>query len=97
MSVGFVISASMTSRSASSIANIAMLRVVREGKSGPARELHAGSGYWSQDSAVTVLAGPFPAKIEVRWPGGKITTAEVPAGAKEITVEDSGTMKVKGR
>ncbi|MCI0540489.1 MAG: FG-GAP-like repeat-containing protein, partial [Verrucomicrobiales bacterium] len=43
---------------------------------GPAREIHAGSGYWSQDSAVQVLgtSGP-PTKLWVRWPGGKIQLA----------------------
>ena len=37
---------------------------------GPAREVHAGSGYWSQDSAVQVLALPStPTRIQIRWPG----------------------------
>ena len=40
---------------------------------GPVREIHAGSGYWSQDSAVQVLGIPEPpAQIHVRWPGGKM-------------------------
>src|SRR5439155_1248418 len=39
---------------------------------GPVREVHGGSGYWSQDSAVQVLASPgTPTQIWVRWPGGK--------------------------
>ena len=54
---------------------------------GPVRELHAGAGYWSQDSATLVLATPqAPAEIEVRWPGGLMTTAPLPESAKEITV-----------
>ncbi len=53
---------------------------------GPAREVHAGSGYLSQDSSIQVLAMPAqPTALVVRWPGGKTTTTEVPAGAKEIT------------
>ena len=33
-----------------------VLWLVEEGKAGPAREIHAGAGYWSQDGAVQVLA-----------------------------------------
>ena len=50
---------------------------------GPTREIHAGSGYWSQDGAVTVLSGDA-AEIWVRWPGGAVTTVPVPPGAKEV-------------
>jgi hypothetical protein len=54
---------------------------------GPAREIRAGSGWWSQDSAMPVLATPAAASaIQVRWPGGRETTAAVPAGAREVTV-----------
>jgi len=54
---------------------------------GPAREIHAGSGYWSQDSFVPVLGTPVdPTEIWVRWPDGKVTTAPVPRGAREVTV-----------
>jgi hypothetical protein len=54
---------------------------------GPARELHAGSGYWSQDSAIQVLAAPEPvSEIQVRWPGGATSTSAVPPGAKEIAL-----------
>jgi hypothetical protein len=62
---------------------------------GPVREIHAGSGYWSQDSAVQVLRAPqSSATLWVRWPGGRITTSQVPAAAKEIEVEPSGEMRV---
>jgi hypothetical protein len=58
-----------------------------EGQWGPAREVHGGSGYWSQDSTVQVMALPKPAtRIQIRWPGGKTTTAPVPANATQITV-----------
>ncbi|MEI6297913.1 MAG: ASPIC/UnbV domain-containing protein, partial [bacterium] len=54
---------------------------------GAARQLHAGAGYWSQDSAVAVLGAGFDAKVlQVKWPGGKVTTNAIPAGAKEVTV-----------
>ncbi len=54
---------------------------------GPLREVRAGSGYWSQDSATLVLAAPEPpTAVWVRWPGGRETTVAVPAGAREATV-----------
>jgi hypothetical protein len=66
----------------------AVMRLKFSDHSGPAREVHAGSGYWSQDSAVQVLgAAEPPTWIEVRWPNGRKTTTEVPANAKEIEVE----------
>ena len=69
----------------------AVLRLGNGDKLGPARELHAGSGYWSQDSALQVLAAGFePRQIHVRWPGGKTTTAEIPIGSQEVVVEPSG-------
>ena len=56
-------------------------------RQGPAREIHAGSGYWSQDSAVPVLSAPEPpTQLWVRWPGGQTTTTDIPAGGKEISV-----------
>jgi hypothetical protein len=65
----------------------AVLRLKFSDHYGPAREVHAGSGYWSQDSAVQVMgtAEP-PTQIEVRWPAGRLTTADVPVGAEEIEV-----------
>jgi enediyne biosynthesis protein E4 len=56
-------------------------------KSGPARSISAGSGYWSQDSAVQVLATPqTPTHVSVTWPGGQTTRIPVPDAAREITV-----------
>ena len=55
---------------------------------GPAREVHGGSGYLSQDSAVAVLGlRAIPTHVVARWPGGRATETAVPAGAKEITIE----------
>lgn len=60
---------------------------------GPAREIHAGSGYWSQDSAVPVLgkAGQVVG-VSVRWPGGEQTETAVPADALEVTINASGDL-----
>src|SRR5262249_33661450 len=65
----------------------AVIRLGCGDRLGPAREVPAGSGYWSQDAAVQVLASPQPpTNVWVRWPGGKITTTPVPKGAREISV-----------
>ena len=65
----------------------AVLRLGDASGFGPAREVHAGSGYWSQDSAVQIMGGTGrPNQIVVRWPGGQSTTTDIPAGAREIVV-----------
>jgi hypothetical protein len=72
------------------------MRVGAGGKWGPAREVHGGSGYWSQDSAVEVMGwgGPGPAsEVEVRWPGGKVTRGPIPQGAHEIRVNSQGQVE----
>ena len=69
----------------------ATLRLVFGSRMGAAREIHGGSGYWSQDSTVQVMGCPEPpTQIWVRWPGGKTTTSPIPAGAKEIIVDPDG-------
>ena len=63
------------------------------GKLGPARLITAGSGYWSQDSAVQVLATPEPPTyLKIRWPNGKTTSTAIPQGAKEISVGTDGKL-----
>jgi hypothetical protein len=76
----------------------AVARLGRDGQWGAGREVHGGSGYWSQDSAVQVmsLSSGAATQIQVRWPGGKVTTNNVPAGAREIRVSADGKIeKVK--
>ena len=66
-----------------------------DGKSGPVRAVLAGSGYWSQDSAVQVFGlGGTPKNLWVRWPGGKETRSAIPADTHEITVAVTGELKV---
>jgi hypothetical protein len=73
----------------------ATMRLVFGSRMGAAREIHGGSGYWSQDSVVQVLGCPeSPTQIWVRWPGGKTTTSSIPAGAKEIVVDTDGKVTV---
>jgi hypothetical protein len=69
----------------------AMMRLKSGSQPGPAREIHAGSGYWSQDSPVQVLARlPEPMQLWVRWPGGQTNMVEVPTGAAEIQIAPDG-------
>ncbi|MGD0537073.1 MAG: FG-GAP-like repeat-containing protein [Verrucomicrobiota bacterium] len=73
----------------------AWLRLEFGGHAGPAHEIQAGSGYWSQNSPVAVLATPeAPTALRVRWPGGKTTTNAVPDGAREILVGRDGSVKL---
>lgn len=72
----------------------AVLRLKFGERFGPAREIHAGSGYWSQDSAIQVMATPTPpSAIQVRWPGGKTTSSPVPAGARQIIIDLEGRVQ----
>ena len=69
----------------------AAMRWVNGAAAGPLREIHAGSGYWSQDGAVQVIAVPATAKqLWIRWPGGKVTNTELPSGAREVTIDAAG-------
>jgi enediyne biosynthesis protein E4 len=72
----------------------AVARVRHQGKLGPARELHAGSGYWSQDSAIQVVSADGVDQLWVRWPGGKVVNVEVPPDAREVEVNEQGLLKM---
>ncbi len=62
-------------------------------KWGPVRGLTGGGGYGSQDSVVLVLATPTPPTgIELRWPGGRVTTADLSGEIREVTVGADGVM-----
>lgn len=66
----------------------AQIRLVYGDHMGPAQEITAGSGYWSQNGAVQVLGmTATPTAVWVRWPGGKETRAPVPAGARELVIK----------
>lgn len=65
----------------------AVLRIVYDGSRGPAREIHGGSGYWSQDGAVQVLGvedGKRPVALWIRWPGGVETSVPLAPGQREV-------------
>lgn len=65
----------------------AAVRVRRSGRWSGVREVQCGGGYWSQNGATLVFATKDrDIEIEVRWPGGGLSRASVPAGAREITM-----------
>jgi hypothetical protein len=72
-----------------------VIRVKRGNQWGAARELHAGSGYWSQDSAVQVFGCPATAtEIQVLWPDGKMTASKIPLPALEVSLRSNGDILV---
>lgn len=72
----------------------ASLRLGSKDQWGPAREVRAGGGYWSQDGAVQVLAAAFAAdRVWVRWPGGKTTSFALPPNVREVSLAPDGTAK----
>ena len=73
----------------------AQLRLKFGERYGPTRELHAGSGYWSQDSSTVVLARPAgPSHLWVRWPGGKVTETPLTPGASNVSIDWQGEIRV---
>ncbi len=71
----------------------ALLRLEAGGALGSAQEIHCGAGYWSSDGATRVLATDgVAARLHVRWPGGARTTNDLPAGAREVSVEADGKL-----
>jgi hypothetical protein len=61
---------------------------------GAVRELHGGSGYWSQDSSTVILGKPTePSHLWVRWPGGRVVETALPAGAREVSIDPQGTIR----
>jgi hypothetical protein len=72
----------------------AVLRLKAGARFGPAREIHAGSGYWSQDSVTQVMTrSEPPTQLWIRWPDRRAITVDIPAGAREIVVGIDGAMK----
>jgi hypothetical protein len=60
---------------------------------GPAIEVHAGSGYWSQDSSTIFMAAAAALEeLEIRWPGGKKTITRIPQGATACDIDSTGKL-----
>jgi len=61
---------------------------------GPAREIHAGCGYWSQDSVTQIMASPTPpTALWVRWPGGQTNFFVIPEGARKVSAAWNGKIR----
>ena len=72
----------------------AQIRLIFGSRAGPVREIRAGSGYFSQDSAINVLSLPEPATaIWVRWPGGKVTINKFTGTTNRVLVKYDGSMQ----
>lgn len=64
-----------------------VLRLASGERLGPAREVQAGSGYWSQNGFIQVLAGPNPpTEVWVRWPGGQSARVPVAGGQRNLPI-----------
>ena len=71
----------------------AQIRVRYQSGFGPAREVHAGAGYWSQDGVRQVLGlqeGSRPKAVWVRWPGGKEQEVTLEPGRRDLVVKAGG-------
>ena len=54
-------------------------------------EVHAGNGYWSQDTVICLIATPQPPTLlEVSWPGGSRQEWPWPSGAASVEVSSAG-------
>jgi hypothetical protein len=64
-----------------------VIRIVYAERMGPAREIHAGSGFWSFDGTVQVMGLEQGAiAVRVRWPGGLETEVPIAEGQREISI-----------
>jgi hypothetical protein len=71
----------------------AVLRLHFGTQPGPAREIHAGSGYLSQDAPTMVMATPGPpTALWVRWPSGQVTESPLSPALRDIVVHQDGTV-----
>jgi hypothetical protein len=69
----------------------AQVRLLFGARPGPIREIHAGSGYFSQDSSVCILSMPeVPTGVWVRWPGGKTSSTNLTRNPKSISIPYEG-------
>jgi hypothetical protein len=65
----------------------AQIRLRYGERSGPVREIQAGSGYWSQNGAIQVLGlGGDPTALWVRWPDGQEQVVPLAPGQTEVAV-----------
>jgi hypothetical protein len=74
-----------------SAAGAVMRLIFADGTQGPAREIHIGSGWMSQDSLVQVLTKPEGSKaLWVHWAGGRETETLIAPNTREVVVDFTG-------
>ena len=74
----------------------ATMRLIYENGLGPAREIHCGSGYWSQDSAVQVLGvREGLKKIWIRWPDGSVNETSLSDDSREVVISFNNQISSK--
>ncbi|HIG31257.1 MAG TPA: hypothetical protein EYQ50_27000 [Verrucomicrobiales bacterium] len=72
----------------------AVVRIVYQNTRGPARESHAGSGYWSQDGSIFIMGlAADPIGVEIRWPNGRRMDLKIPEGTRDIEVDYMGQIE----
>lgn len=65
----------------------AVIRMETTTGMGPAREIHCGGGYMSQDAATAVLGvSGDPLAVHVRWPGGATQREPLRTGDRDVHV-----------
>ena len=69
----------------------AKIRLLAPAQSSPVKEIQAGSGYWSHNSAVQVFGQPDHfSEISIQWPGGKETRTPLPPKARSVVIAMDG-------
>jgi hypothetical protein len=62
----------------------------------PRHELHAGSGYWSQDAATLLLPRQATGSVlEIRWPDRHVTETKLPGDRLEMMIGPDGSIRLK--
>ena len=71
----------------------ASVRLLWATRSGAQHELHAGSGYWSQETLEPVMGGVGPTQVWVRWPGGKVVQADLEPNEQAVEIGLAGKLR----
>lgn len=67
--------------------------VYKDGTKGPAREIKAGSGYLSQNSATQIMGyRNYPEAIKIQWPNGMFTSIELPDNLLSVNIDYDGNI-----
>lgn len=71
-------------------------RLLYEDTAGPLREVKAGSGYWTQNTAELLLGySEYPKAVEVNWPGGEIDTVRLSQKSGTVIIDYEGQVEFR--